>query len=1109
MQFRPTLYCSLSGANPFDIMKMTLKTVSRWITSGKGENMKSFATIKETELVFPTYKVYPPEKSPLFIEKRAYQGSTGKVYPFPVTEKISDEKEDVAYKAVVLENEYLEVTVLPELGGRIHRALDKTNNYDFVYFNHVVKPALVGLAGPWISGGIEFNWPQHHRPSTFSPVDYKCTEYADGAVSVYVGEIDKMYGTKGMAEIRLYPGKAYIEIKGQLYNHTEFPQTFLWWANPAVSVNDHTYSVFPPDVNAVMDHGKRAVSTFPIATGEYYKQDYSAGVDISRYKNIKVPTSYMAAHSDFDFIGNYDESREAGLLHVADHHISPGKKQWTWGNGDFGRTWDKNLTDEDGPYIELMTGVFTDNQPDFTWLKAHEEKTFSQYFMPYKGIGRVSNATREAALSFVETVKGKAMLKVYSTSERKAHITVTDHVTGDVVFDAEEVLSPVKHSEFIVNLKSDFDNHTVVISDDGGILLTYKVYIPELKPVPSPASPMDVPERIKSTEELWLCGMHLEQYRHATREPLDYYEEGLRRDPYDIRINNSTGLLKLRRGLFDDAIMHFKRAIKRQTQMNPNPYYGESFFNLGLALLEKGENDKAYDAFYKATWSAETQGPAFYKLSCISCGKGDYAAAVQFADKALIKNAHDVKALLVKIASMRHLKLDVADLLENALSFDPLYMGFYSEKAFALSQESDKDATLLKEMMHGDYNNIIETVSDYMDAGLFKDALTLIYICRDACKIHPLVEYYRAYCAIRLGLTEDCAEAINLAENVSEEMVFPNKLSDIKVLEFAMEKNPKGCMAYYYLGNLFYDRKQYEKAAELWKKAAEINPSMAMCFRNLAIYSFNKMHDSKTALEQMKRAVELDSSYPRFLLELDQLMKKAGVSDCERLDVLSTKIEVVSQRDDLFLRYINLLNGFERFDEALKLLQNRTFHPWEGGEGKVIAEYKKALIGLAKKEIEAGDCDKAIAHLNMTLEYPDNLGEGKLPNVNDNETCYFLGKACEKSGDMTKAREFYERATEGDLTPAQVLYYNDQPSDYIYFIGLAHLALSDTVSAKGAFNQLIAYGNRHLFDTVEYDYFAVSLPEIEVFEEDINKNNKDYCLFLKKLGEEGIVLCGV
>ena len=356
------------------------------------------AAVYEQDIVIPTYRTGPMEKDPLFIEKRAYQGSTGKVYPLPICEKISEKKEDVSYRAVILENEYLYVMILPELGGRIQRALDKTNGYDFVYYNRVIKPALVGLAGPWISGGIEFNWPQHHRPSTFMPVNYMLSENPDGSATVTLGETDRINGTRSNARITLHPDRAYIEIRGQLFNPTDFPQTFLWWANPAVSVNDDTFSVFPPDVNAVMDHGKRAVSTFPIATGEYYKADYSAGIDISRYKNIRVPTSYMAAHSDFDFVGNFDEGKDAGLLHVADHHISPGKKQWTWGCGNFGKVWDQNLTDEDGPYIELMTGVFCDNQPDFSWLKPREEKNFVQYFMPYKTVGRVSNATKDVIL---------------------------------------------------------------------------------------------------------------------------------------------------------------------------------------------------------------------------------------------------------------------------------------------------------------------------------------------------------------------------------------------------------------------------------------------------------------------------------------------------------------------------------------------------------------------------------------------------------------------------------------------------------------------------------------------------------------------------------------
>ena len=333
------------------------------------------ASVWAEKVMIPTYEIGEAEKNPIFLEKRVYQGSCGKVYPYPTIEKISDEKKDKEYTAVWLENEYIRVMVLPELGGRIQRAYDKTNDYDFVYYNQVIKPALVGLTGPWISGGIEFNWPQHHRPTTFLPVDYEIQENEDGSVSVLCHDVDQMYGTKGLMRISVYPGKAYIEIKGQLYNRTSLPQTFLWWANPAVPVNDNTQSIFPPDVHAVMDHGKRDVSRFPIATGVYYKKDYSEGVDISRYKNIPVPTSYMAEKSKYDFVGGYDYGKHAGILHVADHHVSPGKKQWTWGCGDFGKAWDRNLTDEDGPYVELMTGMFTDNQPDFTWLKPFEEKT--------------------------------------------------------------------------------------------------------------------------------------------------------------------------------------------------------------------------------------------------------------------------------------------------------------------------------------------------------------------------------------------------------------------------------------------------------------------------------------------------------------------------------------------------------------------------------------------------------------------------------------------------------------------------------------------------------------------------------------------------------------
>lgn len=1049
----------------------------------------------------PTYPVYPPEKIPLFIEKRAYQGSTGKVYPLPVTEKISDEKEERTYRAVYLENEYLKVCVLPELGGRIQRAYDKTNGYDFVYYNHVIKPALVGLTGPWISGGIEFNWPQHHRPTTYSPVDYILVENEDGSCTVHVSETDKMYGTKGMASITLYPGKAYIEIRGQLYNRTDLPQTFLWWANPAVPVNDHTYSVFPPDVNAVMDHGKRAVSTFPIATGEYYKCDYSEGVDISRYKNVKVPTSYMAAHSDFDFVGNYDEGVEAGLLHVADHHISPGKKQWTWGNGDFGRTWDRNLTETDGPYIELMTGVFCDNQPDFTWLKPHEEKTFVQYFMPYKGVGRVGNATKEAVAGLARQEDGSLVLKVYATGVYpRAEILVTGR--DRVLYRETADLTPLECRSARIALPEESglkpEDCKVTVTFEGRTLVEYSVYKKKLEPIPSPAEYMKAPGDMKSLEELYLAATHLEQYRHATFEPAEYYLEGLRRDPTDIRLNNGYGLLLYKRGRVRESIPFFEAAIKKQTWKNPNPYAGECYFNLGLALEAEDQEEKAYDAFFKATWSGETQSPGFYWLACLASRRGDYEQALEFAEKSMIRNWHNMKARTLKAALLRKLRRDRDALLGESLAIDPLYMGCLYEQAAAGTLSSFEE---WKERMRGEAHNYLELSLDYMKAGMYDDARRILEACPDS---NPLCQYYKGYTYMRQNRVEEGKDCFAKGEKGSPSYCFPNRVEEIRILQAAVKYLDKAPMAHYYLGNLFYDKKQYERAVSHWETAVEEKEDLAEAHRNLAIAYYNKRGDGEKALKAMERACGLDPAYPRYRLEYDQLAARLNLPRELRLSALERCPELTRDRDDLYLRYITLLNCGERYEEALEALGSRRFHPWEGGEGKVSAQYRYALTGLAVRRLEEHQPGEALRLLEDTLSYPENLGEGKLPNVPDNQAHYYMGKACRMMGEEEKAREYFLLAASGPQEPAGVLYYNDQPSDFIFYQGLANLELGREKAARKSFHQLIIYGEKHLFDEAEYDFFAVSLPEIEVFQEDIRLRNEQYCNYLMALGALGL-----
>ena len=1050
------------------------------------------AEIRVERIMLPTYGIGKADKNPMFLEKRVYQGSSGKVYPLPVVDKILDEKTDQPYTAVWLENDYIRVMVLPELGGRIQRAYDKTNGYDFVYYNEVIKPALVGLTGPWISGGIEFNWPQHHRPTTYGPVDWRTTDNPDGSKSVELSEVDQMYGTKGKMTFTVYPDRAYIEIKGQLYNRTNLPQTFLWWANPAVPVNDNTQSVFPPDVCAVYDHGKRDVSNFPIATGVYYKHDYGAGVDISRYKNIPVPTSYMCAHSDYNFVGGYDYGVEAGILHIADHHVSPGKKQWTWGCGDFGQAWDRNLTDCNGPYIELMTGMFCDNQPDFTWLKPFEEKTFTQYFMPYKAAGYVKNASTEVVLN-LEKQDGAASFIVYATGVYKdARVVLT---AGErVIYDRTLTLSPVDVLKASVETDAEETALTLAVYDcHGRRMLDFTPPEKKIDEIPDPAPAAKLPHEILTNEELYLTGLHIEQYRHATYLPDPYYLEALKRDPGDIRVNNAYGLLLLRRGLFEESEAYFRRAIERMTERNPNPYNSEAMINLGLSLLYQGKDGAAYDAFYKATWTAAEQETGFYYLAAIDCRRGDYRLALEHIDRSLVKNGHNLKARALRGMILGELGRgdEAADWYRQNLRLDAFDY---------VSRIESGDVEGALRLMGDRASSFIECAIDYAEAGFYRKAVAVLDLCRAGS---PMLAYHKALYAGRYD-AQLAKEALLDAAARDSLYCFPNKLEDIAALTYAMNQNPGDAKAPYYLGCLWYDKRQYDKAAAMWEQSAALDPAFPTVWRNLSLACFNKQGDPEKARACMERAYSLDESDARILLELDQLYLKLNMSVADRFAFLDAHRETAFIRDDLTVEYCTLLNDMGRYEEALAIIMNRKFHPWEGGEGKVTTQYAVALTQLARIALEGGDAAKAKALLERALVFPHNLGEGKLEGAKDNNIYYYLG-LCERAlGNEEAAAAHLTRAASGNEEPASAMYYNDQPAELILYEGLAALALGDRDHASARFHKLISYGEKHYYDKVKIDYFAVSLPDLQLFDEDLTVRNRAHCEYLIALGSYGL-----
>jgi len=1083
------------------------KLVSDILNSPPSEGLgKAYVKAWNEKVIIPTYGIGKPEKNPIFLEKRVYQGSSGVVYPHPVIEKILDEKIDKEWNAVFIENQYLLIMILPELGGRVQMAYDKTKQRHFIYYNQVIKPALVGLTGPWISGGLEFNWPQHHRPSTYEPTDHCIEENADGSVTVWCSEVERMFRTRGMAGFTLHPDKAYLEIKAKLYNRTNHPQTFLWWANPAVKVNDDYQSVFPPDVNAVFDHGKRDVSEFPIAKGTYYKVDYSPGTDISRYKNIPVPTSYMAVNSKYNFVGGYENDSKGGLLHVANHHVSPGKKQWTWGHSDFGRAWDRNLTDEDGPYIELMCGVYTDNQPDFSWLMPGEEKSFSQYFMPYRDLGVVKNATKEAMVN-LEVEDGKVTVKAYTLAsypEGKVVLKAGDSILFEDTFDFHPATSYEKVVD-IQNIDSK-DLEIAILTSGGKILVDWKPESGEQKPIPEAAKAAKLPEEIESNEQLYLTGLHLEQYRHATYDPRDYYLEALKRDPQDSRCNNAMGLWLLRRGKFSEAEAYFRKAIETLTQRNPNPIDGEALFNLGLTLRFRGKDDEAFDAFYKSVWNAAWMDSGYFQLARIASKKQNWDEALELIDRSLIRNWHNHKARQLKASILRKLGkiADAEKLIEESLTLDKFNFGIIYEKHI-LSGDSKSPLGDLG-VSSPDIHTYIEFALDFAYAGLFDEAIELISIGIEEQKdrpVYPLAVYYKAWFESQNG--DQSASEISLKEaaKACPNFCFPNQAEAVIVLEWVKKQNPADSKAPYYLGNFWYNVRQYDEAVANWELSVKLDDSFPTVHRNLALAYFNKQNEPKKALAELEKAFALDESDSRILMELDQLYKRMNFTSETRLQKLEKHPELVDNRDDLYLERATLCNQLGQYEKAFELIMSRQFHPWEGGEGKVTGQYVFSLTEMAKKAIQYKEFGKAIDLLTKAQTYPENLGEGKLTGAQENAIFYWLGNAYSGLGENEKACQYWEIASSGISEPVPAIFYNDQQPDTIYYQGLALIQLGQTDEAKARFNKLIDFGKAHLNDEFKLDYFAVSLPDLQIWEDDLTKRNRQNCMNLIGLGEIG------
>lgn len=924
------------------------------------------------------YESPAAEEMPIFAENRVHQRSSGNPYPNRVVMKVDREhRKERPFRVITLENEYLKIELLPELGGRIYTALDKRTGYDFFYRQHVIKPALIGLLGSWISGGVEFNWPCHHRPSTYMPVDVQVEEEENGAVTVWMSENEPLNRMKGMVGVRLCPGEARFDTRMKVYNGTPARHSFLWWENAAVPVNPQYRLIFPPDVHYVQFHYRKNVTEYPVASGVYNGIRFGDATDISYHRNTRQPTSYFCAATKYDFFGGYDEGKRCGVIHVADRTVSVGKKMFTWAYNQLSQSWERALTDADGAYAELMASSYSLNQPDFAWLMPYESKEFSQMWYPVGDTGTPMCACREASIS-VEDGKIKLQATVVLQNVQLMVNGVAHR------FDA----SPEK----IVTLPLEGELDAFRLADaKGRTLLSYaKADENALREMPETIPDNPTLDQLQSAQELYLLGVHAEQYRDPAVRPAGYWREALRRDPDYLPALVALAADELANFRYESAWELAEHAWRVATVRNFHPESGELQYLRGRILEALNRIEEARDEYLQAAWAQDARSRAMTRAAMIELRSGLYQEALEHAEEALHQHAHNETAQLVRIVALRHLRDEGGEAyaLQQAEAFDGLNLTLRALKYGASEQ-------LYATLSSDPCQSALDMAQELSEMGEIRLAAEILAGLEKKC---AQTEYVRWY------LSGD-ETALNVAAKLDAGIAYPLRMIEHQALKAAVLAHSNDANALNLLACLEYHAGNHETAAELWRRAIAAAPQAYMPYRNLAVARYSHLKGQQDALKLLEQALQHHPNDDQLVWEKAYLMTRLHVDPNETAAfVLANGY----QREDTAIELCRALNLAGRYEEALEILNGKRFTPCEGGEHAVAEQYMFAHHAIGRKALAAGRTEEALEHFCAAQHLPDHLGAGLWNEVLLVPHQYFEACCLERLGRKEEANALYE-----------------------------------------------------------------------------------------------------
>jgi tetratricopeptide (TPR) repeat protein len=1010
------------------------------------------AKVSEEIITIPSYEVGKPEIMPRFYEGKCHQGVQRRIYPYAMDDNLTTNKRDQDYYLIRAQNEYIDICVIPELGGRIYSAEDKTNKYNFFYRNNVIKPSLVGMVGKWMSGSFAWSFPHHHGPSTLEPMDSKIVENENGSKTIFINTTDKRHRMRALVGYTIYPGSSLLEMSIHPMNRTPVSNSFLFWINPATHVDETYQVIYPPSIQYITYHHKRDVTAWPVADCRFNDYEYE-GLDLSMWKNTHVPSSIFAMNLRDDYYGGYDHGKGAGTVWVGNHHVSSAK-YWTDGNNDAGeRIW-KAHTDDDGRNNELMVGFYSDNQPDYSWIQPYESKSGTMIWFPIRELDGLKFANRNGALNLEVTKDKNIKVRMNTTASHKQAVAVL-RSKGEVLSKKIIDISPAEPFKIDVPLPSgvkELDLDVALYDENDQTLLYFKPAEHQTKyPRPEPMKALDPPEKMKSVEELYLAGLRLNQFYNGGLDYKPYYEEALRRDPGDFRVNTQLGILHTKAFNWIEAEKYLQTAVDRITSNYTKPKDGEGLYYLALVQRAQGKKTEAYDNFYRASWSYAWSAPSFYQIAELDCLLGDFNKALEHLEKSLTTNSENLNALNLKAIILRKMndpKSARAQILHN-LKINPLDHQALNELHLidSLTGDREQSSENLKEFVSKlrDWEeSYLELATDYGNCGFYQEAIDVLTIIEERGSKYPMIYYYLGYYWSKQNDQEKSLASYTSASRMPYDHCFPYRGEEVEILRHAMLVNPADPYAPYYLGNLLYEH-QPEEAIKAWEKSKQIDDSFYIVHRNLSLAYKEVQKDYKKAEISMNRALECNGGDSRLLFELDNLNELNMVSSQEKCEFLKNNIQTVKKRDETLIRLATRLVEDSKYDEALEILTTNTII----GEFEGVVEMQNAFINAytlrSLEYIKKEEYELAYKDLESALAYPIRL----IGRARHTQFLYLMSVICKKTGDQAKAESLLKQTLE--ITIEEGGPYRE----YFFYKGLALKDLGRTDEANRLFQNML------------------------------------------------------